>query len=272
MSPMLEYRIPRTKWDQVIRTWQILGLTYGQEWKSMTEDIPGSRGHPVTGKVSCGSARMTPSYWPKRRSFEMNPSIVTAIQSTECFTAGWTTAGSILPGALQLPTRAELLLGAVPSPRQREGSHGGCISPHTRQMQRRAAICEKWSQAWLVPLWTVSKLPLWQQRCCREINAPPPRLQEPTTALGEMLPSVQAGLLWLLLETQLLLLHVHIPGKRHPLPVPHAKAPLTNFIPDVCKLDWQLFLFHKGTFTLKKQNGHRDSPCLRLDKDFHVFN
>ena len=46
----------------------------------MMEDIPGSRGHPVTGKVSYGSARMTPSYRPKWRSFEMNPSIVTAIQ------------------------------------------------------------------------------------------------------------------------------------------------------------------------------------------------
>lgn len=163
----------------------------------MTDDIPGSRGHPVTGKVSGGSARMTPSYRPKK-SFEMNPSIVTAIQ---IHTAGWTTAGSILPGALQLPIRAELLLAAGPSPGQREGSHGGCLSRNTRQMQRCAAICEKRSQAWLVPLWTVSKLPLWQQRCCREINVLPPRLQEPTTALGKMLPSVQAGLLWLFLET-----------------------------------------------------------------------
>lgn len=81
----------------------------------------------------------------------MNPSIVTAIQihipEHRMLHGGVNNGRSILPGALQLPTRAELLLGAVPSPGQREGSHGGCVSPHTRQMQRCAAICEKRSQA-----------------------------------------------------------------------------------------------------------------------------
>lgn len=49
-------------------------------------------------------------------------------------------------------------------------------------------------------------------------------------------------------------------------------ALLTNFIPDVCKFDWQLFFFHKGTFTLKKQNGYRESPSFMLDKHFHMIN
>lgn len=50
------------------------------------------------------------------------------------------------------------------------------------------------------------------------------------------------------------------------------KAPLTNFIPDVGKLDGQLFLLHKGTFVLEKQKRTWRVPRFRLHEHVHTVN
>lgn len=154
-------------------TWQILGLTYGQEWKSMTEDIPGSRGHPVTGKVSCGS--QPEWHHPSQRGGALldepqhcysHPDSHPRAQNASR-RQGEQRAGNILPERSSYPPELSCFRSWC-LPQAEEGHTWGVAQLHTRQMQRCAAICEKRSQAWLVPLWTVSKLPLWQQRCCRE--------------------------------------------------------------------------------------------------------
>lgn len=191
------------------------------------------------------------------------PVLLTLTYVTEYFVAGWQWRAAT--GHLCLTQCA-----SCHPPSWAGWSLGGkACSQHTAQRNGQAAICEERTRAPASRAMNRQDLVFISTETQK--RRPLARLQGGRHRLGQD-TSVQAGAVRLSPRDVTACSHVHRYRERASSPRLVFKALLTNFIPDAGKLGRQLFLLHEGTFILKRQNGHGESPRRTLRTRLHMLN